>query len=134
MSSLRERVKHAFAVDPPGPAEPTDEQRPAVERVCREVARRRLTTPGLIGLEMSRPLNYIAAQAMHVWEPAVWAVFPQKTHEGYKHFAKFLEHRGAIEYIMLRIEEIEQEMEQAERAGSRAAPGAPEEEHDDDRS
>ena len=33
-------LKHAFAVDPPGPAEPTDEQRLAIDRVVEEVVRR----------------------------------------------------------------------------------------------
>ena len=42
-------LKGAFAVDPPGPAEPTERQLQVVDKVCREVARRRLTTPALSG-------------------------------------------------------------------------------------
>ena len=38
-------IRHAFALDPPGPAEPTEAERPIVDRLCREVVRRRLTVP-----------------------------------------------------------------------------------------
>lgn len=97
-------LKHAFAVDPPGPAEPNDKQRVAVERVCHEIVRRHLTTPALMFLEMSRPLNYVGAQALHFFSPFISAVTDA---EGHKHFASFLEQRGAIEYICRRIEELE---------------------------
>jgi len=125
---MREKLRHAFAVDPPGPAQPTPEQAEAVEWVCLQVARRHLTLPGLIGLEMGRPMNFIASQMMHVFEPAIWAIARQRTHEGYKHFAQFLEQRGAMEYIANRLEELEDEMS-ARKRGPRD-----EEDHDDDRS
>jgi len=115
MGTIRDRFRHAFYVDPPGPAEPTPEQQPAVDWVCRQIARRQLTTPGLIALEMTRPLNYLAAQAMHFVSPGVWAVARPETHEGYKHFAKFLERRGALEYIEERIEHFEAEYDRQER-------------------
>ena len=54
--------KHAFAVEPPGVAEPNDVQRGVVEKLCLEVTRRGMTTPALLMLEMSRPLNYVSAQ------------------------------------------------------------------------
>ena len=131
--SMREKLKHAFAVDPPGPAEPTPEQAEAAEWICKQIARRHLTLPGLIGLEMARPLNFMASQMMHVFEPAIWAIARQRTHEGYKHFAEFLEQRGAMEYMARRIEELEAQMEtQASVRGPR--PKRDEEEHDDDRS
>lgn len=111
MGSLSDRLRHAFSVDPPGPAEPTPEQQPAVDFVCREVARRHLTTPGLIALEMSRPLNFIASQAMQFFSPGAWALFRQQNYEHYRHFAAFMERRGAVEYIEHRIEQFEAEYE-----------------------
>ena len=111
MGSLKEKLKHAFAVDPPGPAQPTPEQQPAVDWFCRQVARRHLTTPGLIALEMSRPLNYVAAQAMHFFAPGVWALARQQTYDGYGQFAAFLDRRGSMEYLVRRIEHFEQEYE-----------------------
>ena len=109
MGSLRSKLKHAFAVDPPGVVEPTDAQRPAVDWVCMQIAKRNMTLPGLIVLEMTRPLNYIASQGMRFTQPWVWAVAPKHIHGGFKSFAKFLEHRGSIEYMCRRIEELEAE-------------------------
>jgi hypothetical protein len=117
VGSLKERIRHAFAVDPPGEQEPTPEQQPAVDWFCRQLAKRNLTTPALIGLEMSRPLNYLASMTMHFFSPGVWAIMPQRTHEHYQHFAAYLERRGSIEYICRRIEMLEQEyLDQARAA------------------
>jgi hypothetical protein len=120
MSSLREKLRHAFAVDPPGPAQPTPEQQPAVDWFCHQVAKRHLTTPGLITLEISRPLNWLAAQAMHVMSPGVWALAPPKSHEHYQQFAAFLEQRGSTEYLVRRIEQMEREYLERERAARRS--------------
>ncbi len=111
MGSLRERVRHAFAIDPPGPAEPTPAQQPAVDWVCRQVARRHLTTPGLIALEMSRPLNFVFSQTLHFFSPGAWAIFGQRKYEHYTQFAAFMEHRGAVEYLERRIEHFEAQFE-----------------------
>ena len=101
-----EWLKHAFAVEPPGPVEPTEEQRPVVERVCGEVVRRGLTTPAIMALEMSRPLNFVGSQALHFFSPIISALTDA---QGHKQFAEFLEHRGSIEYLCRRIEELEAE-------------------------
>ncbi len=111
MSEIRRKLRHAFAVEPPGPAEPTAEQQPAVDWFCRQVAMRHLTTPGLIALEMSRPLNFIASQAMQFFAPGVWAIARQQTYDHYLKFAGFLERRGAVEYLARRIEHFEREYE-----------------------
>lgn len=107
MGAIRQKIKHAFAVDPPGPTEPTEQQKPVVDWVCDQIAKRRLTLPGLIFLEMSRPLNYLGSQVMHFTSPGVWAIAPKHIYGGYKHFARFLESRGSMEYMCRRIEELE---------------------------
>ena len=109
MGSLRSKLKHAFAVDKPGPAVPTEKQKPAVDWVCHQIAKRRLTLPGLIALEMGRPLNYIGSMAMHFVSPGVWAVAPKHIYGRYQDFAEFLESRGSTEYMSRRIEELEAE-------------------------
>ncbi len=111
MGSLRSKLKHAFAVDAPGAVEPTDAQRPAVDWVCGQVAKRHLTTPGLIALEMSRPLNYVFSQTLQFFSPGAWAIFGQRNYEHYTHFAAFMEHRGAMEYLERRIEHFEAQFE-----------------------
>ena len=120
MGSLRSKLKHAFAVDAPGAVQPTDAQRPAVEWICTQIAKRHLTTPGLIGLEMMRPLNYIGAQMMHFSRPGVWAIAPRNVYGGYIHFAEFLERRGSMEYMCRRIEELEAEYSQRDKAARTA--------------
>lgn len=109
MRTLKEKFRHAFAVDPEGAATPTEDQQTPVDWICRQMAKRHLTTPGLIAMEMCRPLNYLAAQTMHFTEPAVWAVAPKKVFSHYQHFASFLERRGSIEHMCRRLEEIEAE-------------------------
>ncbi len=116
MGSLRSKLKHAFAVDEPGPAEPTDAQRPAVEWICTQIAKRHLSTPGLIFFEMMRPLNYLGAQVMHFTRPGVWAIAPRRIYGGYIHFAEFLEQRGSLEYMCRRIEQLEAEFSQRDKA------------------
>ena len=117
------RLKNAFAVDPPGPAEPTRDQKETVDRICREVARRHLTVPALIFSEMSRPLNYVGAQALHMLSPAVWALAQQQGHERYKSFIAFLEQRGSVDYIISRIEHFEEELDRRQRE-RKSAPGS----------
>ena len=90
MGPLRSKLKHAFAVDAPGAVEPTKLQRPAVEWICTQIAKRHLSTPGLIFFEMTRPLNYLGAQVMHLTSPGVWAIAPKHIYGGYIHFAGFL--------------------------------------------
>ena len=99
-------LKHAFAVDATGPVEPTESQRAIVDKVCCEVVRRHLTTPALLALEMSRPLNYVASQVLHFFGLFVSAITDA---EGHKHFAMFLEQRGSIDYLCRRIEDLEAE-------------------------
>ena len=101
--------KHAFAVEDPADAVPTPEQQPVVDWLCRAVARRHLTTPGLIFLQITKPLNYVASMSMRVFQPTIWALFNTQRHEHYVHFAKFLEKRGSMEYLCQRVEHFEEE-------------------------
>ncbi len=81
-------IRHAFALDPPGPAEPTEAERPIVDRLCREVVRRRLTVPAIAFLEMSRPLNFVAANTLHYFSPILSALGTGGDH---RRFAEFLD-------------------------------------------
>ncbi len=97
---MKQWLKHAFAVDPPGPAEPNPVQKAVVDRMCREVVRRRLTVPATLALELGRPLNYVSAQFLHFWQPIVSAV---TNAEEYEQFTLFLEQRGSIDYLAERL-------------------------------
>ena len=106
-------LRHAFAVDKPGPAEPTPPQKEVVDKICRQIVKRHLSTPSLVFLEMSRPLNFIGSQVMHFFAPFVSAMTDS---QGHRHFALFLEQRGSIDYICRRIEELEEEAVQKENS------------------
>ena len=107
-------LKHAFATDAPGPAEPNDTQRVLVEKLCAEVVRRHLTTPALLMLEMSRPLNYVSAQLLHFFQPIATMVADA---EGYRQLTLFLEQRGSIDYMCQRLEALEAHCAARERRG-----------------
>jgi len=93
-------LHNAFSTGSPF-SPPSEEQLQLVDRLAGEIVRRRLTTPALATLEMSRPLNFIGAQAMHFFAPVVNTMFDAGT---YEKFAKFLERRDAIDVLMERIE------------------------------
>jgi hypothetical protein len=97
-------LRHAFAVDPEGAAEPNDAQRRVIDRICAEVVRRRMTTPALLALEMGRPLNYVSAQLLHFFQPFLAIVADTAA---YDQFASFLEQRGSAEYIAARLGALE---------------------------
>ena len=97
-------LKHAFAIDSPGPMIPNEMQRALAEKICRAIVRRRLTAPALFTLEMSRPLNYVSAQFLHFLQPFV-TVLANK--EEYQNLTLFLEQRGSIDYLCGRIEALE---------------------------
>lgn len=98
--SWREQFKHAFAIEQ-GAVEPNDRQVELVDKVCKAVVRRGLIVPALMALEMSRPLNYVASQAMHFFRPIVSVILDGPS---IGEFASFLEQRGSIEYLCQRLE------------------------------
>ncbi len=96
--------RHAFAVDTVTSFEPSDEERQLVDRICRELVRRRLATPALMFLEMSRPLNFLGSQLLHFLSPLLSGLTQSR---GHRHLAAFLEHRGSVDYLCRRIEELD---------------------------
>ena len=103
--SWLERFKHAFAVDS-GSTEPTERQMELVDIVCKAVVRRGMIVPALMALEMSRPLNFVASQAMHFFRPIISVILDGPS---IGEFATFLEQRGSIEYLCRRIEALDKE-------------------------
>ena len=99
--SWRDELTHAFAVDKPGAAEPTERLVAIVDTVAKAVVRRNMTTPALMALEMGRPLNFVASQAIHFFRPIISVVLDT---EAIKEFATFLERRGSVEYLCRRLE------------------------------
>ena len=91
-----EWLKHAFAIEPDGPADPTPPQRESLERLCRAIVGRDLATPALIFLESFRPLHSVGSQAVHFFSPFLSALGGG---DAVQNLAAFLEQRGSVDYI-----------------------------------
>ena len=102
--SIVDRIRHAFAIEDAADFEPTPREAAAAEKVCREIVRRRMTVPAVMLLEMSRPLNYLGAQALHFFQPFGTVLIEPGAWET---FANFLERRGSVEYLARLIEDAE---------------------------
>ena len=89
-------LRHAFAIEPPGPAEPTPEERAALEPLLAEIRRRGLVMPAVLFLESSAPLNAVGAQALHFLQPIATAVLDPVR---YATLSRYLERRGSIEWV-----------------------------------
>ena len=98
--------KHAFAVEPPGPAAPTEAQSAVIDKLCAEVVRRRMVTPALLMLEMHRPFNYVSAQVLTFFQPLASVLIDSA---GYQQFTLFLEQRGSIDYLVQRLETLDKQ-------------------------
>lgn len=102
-------LKKAFAVEDPAAFAPTELQARITDRVCREIARRGMTLPAELFLEMSRPLNMVGAAGLHFFTPVLSAVADTA---GYEAFAAMLEHRGSVDYVLSRLDAAEAERKQ----------------------
>jgi hypothetical protein len=98
---VKDWLNHAFAIE--RDFSPTDEELALAERLCREIVRRELVLPALAFLEMSRPLNYVGAQALHFFTPILSTLFDRQQ---CCRAAEFLERRGSIDWLCKRLEEL----------------------------
>jgi hypothetical protein len=95
--------KHAFAVEPPGPAVPTAEQQPIIDGLCRRIVDRGLALPAILFLESCKLLGPVAAQSLLLVQP--WFELAlDRTQLAI--FAKFLDRRGSFDYLCQRLEEL----------------------------
>ncbi len=114
-------LNHAFAIDPAGASEPTEEQARIIYRLCREIARRRLTAPALLYLEISRPLNYVGSQFLHFIRPILAVMLDTSSLE---RFASFLEKRGSVDTLVARLEAAENSYHELKENGPPVASAA----------
>jgi hypothetical protein len=114
--------RQAFALDPPGPLAPTDQERAVVERLCRILVRRRMHVPAQAFLEMSRPLNRVAAQALYFFQPVASLAL---TGDDYNRFARFLEKSGSIDYLCRRIEDFAADAPDSPATANEQSAGEP---------
>ncbi len=95
--SIGSRLRHAFAIEPAGPAVPTPEERAALDPLLSEIRRRGLTGPAALFLEGLTPLNGIGAQSLHFMQPFATAVLDPVR---YVTLTRYLERRGSIAWLV----------------------------------
>jgi len=121
--SWREKFRHAFAVDATGPAEPTDSQRVVVEMLLGKIVERGMAQPAGIFLESWRPLGVLTGQGMQALSPFAGILLDPNA---WKEVADYLDKRGAIAWMLQRMDELETQREDKLRANkNNGRPHAP---------
>lgn len=98
--------RRAFQMDDPRTINPSEEERVLIDKLCAEVVRRHMTLPATMMLETSRPLGGVASAALHFFEPFATAFVSPKQ---WGLLAAFLERRGAVDFLIARLEELERQ-------------------------
>lgn len=101
--SVIEKLKYAFAVHTEE-AELTEEEKNLLLKLADAVVKRRLGVIATTFLESVKYLNFIGSQAMVFFEPIVQTIFPNDT---YGKIHKLLEKRHSVEYLITKIEDLE---------------------------
>jgi hypothetical protein len=120
--SWRDKLRHAFAVDPPGPAEPTPAQREVVEKLLTKIVERGMATPAGIFLESWRPMGVLTGQGMQALAPFAGIVLDPAA---WKEVANYLDRRGAIPWMLKRLDELESQRETGKHKVASLEPNEP---------
>ncbi|MBD3349105.1 MAG: hypothetical protein GF400_07925 [Candidatus Eisenbacteria bacterium] len=91
---------------------PRPEHREIMDRFAARIVEWRMTAPAILFLESAKPLSFLGNQALIFFQPIVQSIFNFKT---YDEFIEILEERENIEYLLLKIEEVESERRKKER-------------------
>ena len=86
------------------PEEELAQGREVLTRLADEVVRRRMAVPAIFVLESMRPLSFIASQGLIFFEPIVRTMLSLKD---YDVFARALERRENVEWLVRYLEEQE---------------------------
>lgn len=112
-------LKHAFLVEKESDFQPDEQDLELIDTVCREIVKRGMATPAVHFLESTRPLNYVGSQTMTFFEPVMHAVLRHP--EAWRRFAEILEHRGSVEHLCRRIDELSKSESRDDASGGRQA-------------
>ena len=80
----------------------SDDDRAFLDQLADGIVRRRLTAAVLFYLESMKPLNFVASSAMVVLRPIVSIIWSDPVR--WDRVQRLLEHRGAIELLLRRLE------------------------------
>jgi hypothetical protein len=99
-SRFKAGLANAFAYDD-GRADITQDDLALLDKVAEFVVRRRLTTPAILLLESTGPLNFVGASLMSFFRPILSAGFKM---DEYEKFERLLEKRCSLPLLTERIE------------------------------
>jgi len=86
------------------PAPGTDGPPQVLEQVAQALILRRMAAPAIFALESTRPLSFVASQALMVLGPLVQALLPLPR---YQEFCEALEDRRNVDWLIARLEQNE---------------------------
>jgi hypothetical protein len=99
--SLWDRLRHAFAIAPPGAFQPTPSQREVIERLVELARERGLRAPAVLFLDSVTPLHGVAAQVLQFFQPLGDLLGVDR---GWQELVAVLEQPGGCEYVLQRLE------------------------------
>ena len=85
---------------------PEDEQQALLEKVAKQIVKRRLTVPAVMALEICKPLNFLGSQALIAFNPFVQSIFNSAD---YQKFALIIEKDANVESLIRLIEDLDRE-------------------------
>ncbi len=91
----------------------TPHQEEILTKIARKVVTWKMSVPAILFLESVKPLNYVGSQMMAFFEPFVQAIFSWKD---YDEVRNMMEERGTVEKLLQRIEQIDSETQEKEKA------------------
>ena len=98
--------------DKKGDDRPLEQHREIMDRFARRIVDWRMSAPAILFLESAKPLSFLGNQALVFFQPIVQSIFNFRT---YDEFTEILEERENLEYLLLKIEELEAEYTKKER-------------------
>ena len=90
-----------MAAEPCNERSREEEERELIDTLARKILEKGLETPAVFFLEVSKPLSFVASQAMIFLGPLVQAVLPWKN---YRKTAELFEKRENVERLIQAIE------------------------------
>ncbi|MGB7062287.1 MAG: hypothetical protein WBF13_08045 [Candidatus Zixiibacteriota bacterium] len=88
-------------------------QEEILTKIARKVVHWKMSVPAVLFLESVKPLNYVGSQMMVFFEPFVHALFSWRD---YDEVRTMMEERGTVEKLLQRIEQLDSEAQDKEKA------------------
>lgn len=85
---------------------PLEDENIAIEQIAQRMVAERMGTAAILFLETSKPISFIAGQAVLVASPFIGGFIPPQRLERY---SELFSDRAFIERIIVRVEELESE-------------------------